>query len=403
MVAAMFATMSLTVSAQSTGGQVAASDTLFYESFDDMTGKGGNDGNWDIAYSLKMWEFSTKGTINDGWTNTLTDVRPANKCIVIGTTGNLQSPVLENLNGAAILTFRAGTTKNYNTRLKITAISDGEFTETGSNVAYVDLPNKEFGTFKLILKGCTAKTRLSFTNPNAFSALLLDDVLLTNMVSVDESKPNILTMTKYNGKTIDVLIGRTLSADKWNSICLPFALTAEQIASTFGEGTEVAAFKSASQKEKRLEFENVSEMEAGKPYLIRTREDVKDPIAEGVTMRMLVNSIVTKGLYSFIGTTTPMAKLTKIIVLNDDMTLGEVEKDETFYRLPALNAYFTLPIGTDAADVTVSINDKPTAIDGVHEATTATGNDNIYNISGQKVKSATSGLYIINGKKVLVK
>ena len=94
MVAAMFATMSLTVSAQSTGGQVAASDTLFYESFDDMTGKGGNDGNWDIAYSLKMWEFSTKGTINEGWTNTL------------------QSPVLENLNGAAILTFRAGTTKN---------------------------------------------------------------------------------------------------------------------------------------------------------------------------------------------------------------------------------------------------------------------------------------------------
>lgn len=155
-------------------------EVLFYESFDNMNGKGGNDGNWNIDYSLKMWEFSTKGTINSGWNNTLTDVRPANKCVIIGTTGNLVSPTISNLTDDVILTFLAGSTKNYDTKLKITIENGGVFAETDQHIMTIDLPNKEFGTFSFNLKNCSANTKIAFTNPETFNALLLDEVKIVN-------------------------------------------------------------------------------------------------------------------------------------------------------------------------------------------------------------------------------
>ena len=100
-------------------------DTLFYETFDNMAGKGGNDGNWSISYSIDGRQFGTDGAINEGWKHGITDVRPAYKCVVIGTTGNLVSPALTKLKGAAVLTFRAGATIKSKTRLKITVMNGG--------------------------------------------------------------------------------------------------------------------------------------------------------------------------------------------------------------------------------------------------------------------------------------
>ena len=165
-------------------GDSQDNEVRFYESFDNMNGKGGNDGNWNIDYSTSMWEFSTKGTINSGWTNKSsiirTDIRPAYKCVVIGTTGNLVSPTISNLTDDVILTFLAGSTKNYNTKLKITIENGGVFAETGKNIMTIDLPNKEFGTFSFNLKNCSANTKIAFTNPEAFNALLLDEVKIVN-------------------------------------------------------------------------------------------------------------------------------------------------------------------------------------------------------------------------------
>ena len=96
-------------------------DTLFYESFDNMAGKGGNDGNWSISYSIDVRQFGTDGAINEGWKHGITDVRPAYKCVVIGTTGNLVSPALAKLKGAAVLTFRAGATVKSKTAAKTAA------------------------------------------------------------------------------------------------------------------------------------------------------------------------------------------------------------------------------------------------------------------------------------------
>ena len=380
-------------------------DTLFYESFDNMAGKGGNDGNWSISYSIDVRQFGTDGAINEGWKHGITDVRPAYKCVVIGTTGNLVSPALAKLKGAAVLTFRAGATVKSKTRLKITVMNGGEIVGVGGNAVTVDLPNKEFETFSFILKNCTAKTQLSFTNPDAFKALLLDDVTLAEMVSIDEAKNNLATMTRYNNKVVDVVLGRTMAKGEWNSVCLPFDLTAQQVTEVFGTGARLARFESAPLGKKTLNFVLADAIEAGKPYLVLPTQAVDNPIVQGVTMKLISNPIVVHGAYSFVGTTSPVSLLTKMVVIQPDGTLAEVDKNNNLYSLPGLRAYFTLPSTATADEVTVMIGDNSTTgIDGVTADEAPATTAPLYNIGGQRVYTPVhGGVYIQNGKKYIAR
>jgi len=104
-------------------------DYLFYESFDQCAGKGGNDGLW--SGSIAIAEFVSD---NDGWDSE----KPygANDCAKFGTNsvvGEVSTPTFA-INGTAKLTFKAGawnSTKD-NTSLKVKAtgatISTSEFT-----------------------------------------------------------------------------------------------------------------------------------------------------------------------------------------------------------------------------------------------------------------------------------
>lgn len=378
-------------------------DTIFYESFDGMNGKGGNDGDWTTSWSINMFSFSTEGTINEGWCNTLTDVRPANKCVCIGTTGNLVSPVLSNLNGAAILSFRAGSTKNFHSKLKITIMNAGEIVgQNGSNEMTISLPDKEFGTYSMLIKNCTNKTQISFTNPSAFKALLLDDVKLVNLVSIDENKNNLLTITRYNNKKKDVIIGRSLSPDYWNTICLPFALSQEQITATFGEGTQVAALESAPglfDSKKEINFKSVSEMKAGTPYIIKPKEEVSNTIAEGVTIKLITNPIVIKGLCQFVGTNSPTSLLTQTFILGEDGNLRLADYANKFYTVPGLQAYF---MGVKE-NYTIKVNGVITDIQDIPSDANKKAPEAIYDLNGRKVNADAKGIVIENGKKIIIK
>lgn len=385
-------------------------NVLFYETFDGMTGKGGNDGNWNIGPSLNMFSFSTEGTVNEGWSNisTLiipTDVRPAYQCVCIGTTGNLVSPALENLSSAAILTFRAGATKDYKSRLKVTVMNAGEFVgQDGSKEVFIDLPSKEFGEYSFIIKNCTAKTQLAFTNPDVGTALLLDDVKLEGLVNLDENKNNMLTIVQHNGEETAVVLGRTLSPEYWNTICLPFAMNQEQITAAFGEGTKVAAFKKASSLlKKELVFENVSEMEAGVPYLIKPQEEVSNAIVENVTIKASLNHTVTKGVCSFVGTTSTIAlpnnSHIKYYILGENGQLSQSEVDENnICNILGLRAYF---LGVDE-NYTINVDGTATSISTIDggEKTAAKGT---YDLNGRQVSNPTNGIFIKEGKKVVIK
>ena len=73
-------------------------------------------------------------------------------------------------------------------------------------------------------------------------------------------------------------------------------------------------------------------------------------------------------------------------------------------KMPAHRAYLPLPTEDTAAAHAVTLiwgDDTATGLDGIRE--NRNGDGTVYNLQGQKVENPSRGIYIINGKKVVVK
>ena len=144
---------------------------LFYESFDQCDGKGGNDDLWDN----KIAE-ATLTTDNQGWT--LTNGKGANMCAKFGSSSSAGKAVTPSftINGEATLTFRAGAWNNSKeaTTLKLSA--------TGCTISQnaVTLERANFKDYQVKLTG-TGSVRVTFqSNQTKNSRFFLDEVIVTD-------------------------------------------------------------------------------------------------------------------------------------------------------------------------------------------------------------------------------
>ena len=74
---------------------------------------------------------------------------------------------------------------------------------------------------------------------------------------------------------------------------------------------------------------------------------------------------------------------------------------EKAVTIPAGKAYVELNTASGARSLTVTFGDETTGIQTVANIENAT--ENYYNLSGQRVANPAKGLYIVNGKKVIIK
>ncbi len=89
------------------------------------------------------------------------------------------------------------------------------------------------------------------------------------------------------------------------------------------------------------------------------------------------------------------------VLLNGAQGVG-FYKTENAFTVGANTAYISVPSGVKARFIGVEEEDDATAITAI-EATEAVNNGVIYNLSGQRVVKPLKGIYIQNGKKILVK
>ena len=91
-------------------------------------------------------------------------------------------------------------------------------------------------------------------------------------ITLYEDRDNTEVLTGAHTTSSVVTMNRTMLAGVWNSFCAPFDLTAEQIATVFGEGTVVKALNTATFTGESgiliLDFSTVTSITAGHPYLI---------------------------------------------------------------------------------------------------------------------------------------
>ena len=250
------------------------------------------------------------------------------------------------------------------------------------------------------------------------------------------------------------LRGRTLWKDGcWNTLCLPFPLTAEQIAASKLAGADIRTLSSSSYnsstKRLTLNFTAVTSIQAGVPYIIKwTRpepyvaytgsngeacSDIVSPDFPGVTVSSTytdaaaiatsLNDTRTQTAYvDFIGTYTPAQ-------LPEDHTKLLVGIENKLYwpqsgaRIYAQRAYFQLKNGLTADDPNNPASGLNVVMDfGDGETTNiTTKNFNFsttdftdytdcnewYDMQGRRIangqKPTAKGLYIHNGKKVVIK
>lgn len=199
---------------------------------------------------------------------------------------------------------------------------------------------------------------------------------------------------------VKVQLTRTLSEEYWNTFCVPFSMTAEQIKTTFGEGTKVTEY--ASTEGTTLNFTEATAITAGVPYLIKPATTTATPAIEGVTIA--AGDAQEKGsTYKFIGIYSPKALATngtELFIGTDSKLYSPAEGKNT---INGMRAYLNVPTGTEGARLNI-LGEMVTAIDGV----SLNGNDEVkvFNLKGQRVGNTTKGLakgiYVVNGKKMVI-
>lgn len=231
-------------------------------------------------------------------------------------------------------------------------------------------------------------------------------------VTLGNATDNSTTIDTYKGKIVNVkLSGRTLYKDgSWNTLCLPFSLTAAQVTNQLDpESLMTLQSSSFSKGTLMLNFVSATSIEAGKPYIIKWTGDsrLESPTFTGVTIANATANVNTDNV-DFIGIYSPLnitAADNTMLYLSNDNTLYYPNAEMT---IGAFRAYFQLK-GITAADLPQSaivLNFDAEGTTGLNSLTPALSQgEGVYTLDGRKLNAMPTqkGVYIVNGKKVVIK
>lgn len=225
---------------------------------------------------------------------------------------------------------------------------------------------------------------------------------------LDEKSESYSTPSIGTTGSAEVHLKRTFSANSWNSLCVPFAISDDEVKTQFGNDAKVAAFTGATAT--TLEFSTCTGIEAGKPYLVYIPEGATQP-----------------EYFTFKGVTAFASQPTDVVLqgsTNEKTTFhGYFHKNTAPKGSYVLRKNLVYHLVSDMAIKgfrAVLIDGTATqrvftqwSLDGT---TTGIGNIdanviqryNVYNTNGQMVRHAATslddlphGVYIVNGKKVI--
>lgn len=191
----------------------------------------------------------------------------------------------------------------------------------------------------------------------------------------------------------------------WNTICLPFATTPEAVA---GTGAKAQAFAGAGVD--GLDFVVAETMTANTPYLIYVPADTEaQTFIANVTLEEATPASVTYGDFTFKGNYVANMPMADLYGVADKDGVQKIMKGSATAKLQGTRAYFDYSGTSSVSGMRLNLEgqDDVTSIDGVE---VMNGSFDIYNLQGIRVRTAATsleglgrGVYVVNGKKVMVK
>lgn len=226
------------------------------------------------------------------------------------------------------------------------------------------------------------------------------------IVLADDATDNS-TKLDAEGKDKVMLDGRTLKKnDQWNTICLPFDVTLDE-SPLAGATAKTLTGASIDGNTVTLTFgDDVETLSAGVPYIIKWESgaDIVNPVFTGVTIDKTDNSITKgdvqfKGYYDAFGinaTNTNIYYMTAGNTLKHTGVARTLKGCRAYFQFGGNNAArnIVLDFG-DATDVTPLMFAEGEEVEGVAW----------YDLAGRKLdkQPTKKGLYIFNGKKIVIK
>lgn len=227
-------------------------------------------------------------------------------------------------------------------------------------------------------------------------------------------------------ENVDVRVKRTIKANEWSTICLPFSMNSEQIVAAFGNGVQLEEFTGAVSEFDnadnvvgiKVNFSDVSAIEANHPYIIKVREAITEFTVDGVDINPEEDEayvefdngktgsrrVVYSGFYGTYHAGTVLDKHTLFLSDNKFWYSAGLTK------MKAFRSYFDFldvlsEVESASARILMSFEDKATGISTTHSSSLQKEGNScaVYNLNGQQVAKPSKGLYIKDGRKVVVK
>jgi hypothetical protein len=223
-------------------------------------------------------------------------------------------------------------------------------------------------------------------------------------VSYNNIKPVVYVVDENQGfvspasdvEHATVRLKRTLSKDYWNTFAVPF-----QITDLDGEIREYTELNGNA-----MHFGKAASIQPGKPYLVKPATDIVNPVFSDVTLSSTEASFNNHGgNYYFTATYSPVFLASN----GSQMFLTKTGKlaypqDEASRGMKGMRAYFE-HLGSSAPSLIIEGETTGiVTIDNMEFSNlqNATEGVKVYNLNGQLVSKPTKGVYIVNGKKVII-
>lgn len=398
----------VTITLTGTATDATIADTYLYEGLSKSTATA--DGTSAISTSDENLDYSGWNTLTRVFVGSTSNAYENGGCLKLGSssgTGTMKTGNIS-ITGNAILSFYLKKYGSDTGNLKVTV--------TGATADVTTFTPTQDWTRCVV---CLTKTatgpvtvQLGTTSKRAYvDEIMLTDVPTLTIANNADNFDAINTAASNGGRYNVQLKDRTLYKDGyWNTICLPFNLP---IAGSLLEGADARELSSARVEDGTLivDFTSpgvITDIVAGVPYIIKwaSGDNIVNPTFGYVSidseLRDFINTegdVQFKGTYDLI---TFDAVNKSILFMGSTNTLYY---PGTSALIGACRAYYQLGNGHQVRKFALSFNgDSPTAIENV-KFLIPDDTEDWYDLNGIKLpgKPVRKGIYINNGKKVILK
>lgn len=232
---------------------------------------------------------------------------------------------------------------------------------------------------------------------------VFEPVELVSVFLDENSTDNTSMFEDIDGKLYKVTMNRKLSAWQWNTFCVPFDISEQQINKVWGYATSIVRLTNVVGD--NLYFTSAYNIKAGVPYLVKPERTVETPYLtyNNNIVVELESQVVDFDGVQYVGNYSPYQWTGVNEYYYGVSSNAIIKAKETTSALKGMRGYFVLPQEMKARIV---IDCLPTDIMVVEEGNKES-NSGIYSMQGiflgYDIKKLARGIYIINGKKQTIK